>query len=280
MKKGKKWHFHVKVTPGTRPIPRSTCSILGCQDSVCQRGWGLNECVTGQDERFLVLSTARWDLLRRRGHHVERRRAAPGPRGTARSGATASKSTARPVTTATSSPAMAATRSAGKNSRRDPPTRSSPTTSRPPTRTCSCSIEGALRVTGQVGSKCDFDSYAVEVAEGGSVRALLESTGSDTCDVDLKLQLVDTDGLAPIKTVRTSAGTCPVIEGTESWASNSRRRHLFRARDHRARGRALSGARLRARNRSTRSANGERSPPKAGEFFRKFAGLRAPRDET
>jgi cysteine-rich repeat protein len=219
MKKGKKWHFHVKVSEKSEADPAVYVLDSGCQDSVCQRGWGLNECVAGQDEHFSFF---------------------PPRDGTYFVGVDSMTSGGEPLLVLAVQPdcgnAVKEHSETCDDGNVDPGdgcdevcrqelSKGSAKEVEPndePTANANVLVldEGALKVTGQLGTKCDFDSYAVEVEEGGSVRALLTNTGGDTCDVDLKLQLVDTDGLTPLKTLRTSAGTCPVIEGTESFASN------------------------------------------------------------
>ncbi len=218
MEAGKKWHFHVKVTPGTEADPAVYVLDSGCQDSVCQRGWGLNECVAGQDEHFSFF---------------------PPRSGTYFVGVDSMTSGGEPLQVLAVQPDCGndvkehsetcddgnldsgdgcdevCRQELSKGNAKEVEPNDEPTAN-----ANVLLLDGAaLTVTGQLGSKCDFDSYAVVVEEGGSVRALLESTGGDDCGVDLKLQLVDTDGLTPLGTIRSSSGECPVLEGTESFAS-------------------------------------------------------------
>ena len=70
-----------------------------------------------------------------------------------------------------------------------------------------------------IGGKCDFDSFAVSVPEGGTVAATVASATGD-CSLALSLQLLRPDGYTPLGTVRTPAGECPVIAGTEAFADD------------------------------------------------------------
>lgn len=219
MEKGKKWHVHVKVNPGSDIDPAVYVLDSGCQDSVCQRGWGLNECGAGQDEHFSFF---------------------PPRDGTYFFGVDSMTSGGEPLQVLAVQPECGnnikehsetcddGNLDAGdgcddlcrqelkKGSSREVEPNDEPLAN---ANVLWLDDDGTLTVTGQVGGTCDFDSFAFEVPEGGSVRAALESTGDD-CNIDLKLQLVDPDGLTPIKTLHTTAGTCPIIEGTESFASN------------------------------------------------------------
>ena len=217
MEKGKKWHFHVRVGADSEVDPAVYVLDSGCQDSTCQRGWGLNECVAGQDEHFSFF---------------------PPRSGTYSIGVDSITSGGSPLEI------LAVQPDCGNNNKEHSETcddgnldsgdgcdefcrweltsaaRKEQEPNDEPRANANVLVldDGALTVTGVLGSKCDFDSYAVTVEEGGSVQAAVQD--SDICSVSRRLQLVDTDGLTPLGTIETDAGDCPVLKGTESFASD------------------------------------------------------------
>lgn len=211
---GKKWHFHVKVTAGTTADPTVYVLDSGCQDSVCQRGWGLNECVAGQDEHFSFFPPrdGRYfvgvDSITEGGEAMQVLAVQPEcgnnvkehsetcDDGNLDAGDGCDELCRNELISSTS-----------EVEPNDEPTANA--------NVLPLGDDGA-RATGQVGGKCDFDSYAITVPEGAALAAAV--TGE--CSFALSLQLVDPDGLRPLATVETPAGECPTITGEESFASN------------------------------------------------------------
>jgi cysteine-rich repeat protein len=218
MEKGKKWHFHVKVTPGTEADPAVYVLDSGCQDSVCQRGWGLNECVAGQDEHFSFFPPRSGtyfvgvDSMTPGGEPLQVLAVQPDCGNNIKEHSeTCDDGNLDP---GDGCDELCRSELSKGNAKEVEPN------DEPKANANVLLLDGKpLTVTGQLGGTCDFDSFAFDVEEGGAVRARLEGTGGDGCSVDLKLQLVDTDGLTPLGTVRTQAGECPELDGTESFAS-------------------------------------------------------------
>jgi cysteine-rich repeat protein len=214
MQEGEKWHFHVKVTPGTAADATVYVLDSGCQDSVCQRGWGLNECVAGQDEHFSFVPErdGRYyvgvDTVEEGGEPMEVLAVNP----VCGNGEKEHSETCEDSNTDSGDRCDASCRSELDGGEREVEPNDEPTAN-----ANVLMLEGGAAETGgQLGGKCDFDSFAFTVPDGGSVNAVI--TGG--CSLDLRLQLVSPDGLRPLGTVDTSSGTCPEIVGTESFASD------------------------------------------------------------
>jgi cysteine-rich repeat protein len=73
---------------------------------------------------------------------------------------------------------------------------------------------GSAQVSGVIGGKCDFDSFAVAVPENG----ILSATIGGDCSYDLSLQLIRPNGFTEIETILTDAGECPAIMGANGLA--------------------------------------------------------------
>ncbi len=220
---GRKWHFHVKVTPGSMIDPAVYVLDSGCQDSVCQRGWGLNECMAGQDEHFsffppadgtyfvgvdtvaeggeplqvLAVQPECGNAVKEHSETCDDGNLVPGDGCDDRCRAEIPDSTAE------------------KEPNDEPPANANVLAFGP-----SVTPPGLVaHATGQVGSKCDFDSYAFTAIGGESLNVVVTGVGGGACSVDLRLQLVGADGLTPVATVDSAAGTCPSIAGTEPFAT-------------------------------------------------------------
>lgn len=79
-----------------------------------------------------------------------------------------------------------------------------------------------VKVAGRLGGRCDFDMYAVNVLEGGSISALLFENQGVACDVDtptFSMQLLDSSGVRNIGDGTVKSGTCPSLDGTDSIAT-------------------------------------------------------------
>jgi cysteine-rich repeat protein len=215
MTAGKKWHFHVKVTPGTSADPTVYVLDSGCQDSVCQRGWGLNECVAGQDEHFSFFPPRDGkylvgvDTITAGGEPMQVLAVQPDcGNGVKEHSETCDDGN------------LVAGDGCDPSCRNEIPFLNSDVEVEPNDEpTANANVlqfeDGSVSIGGQVGGKCDFDSYAVSVPEGGSVMAAL----SGACSYNLRLQLMNPNGLTPLGTVDTVVGTCPMLTGTESFAS-------------------------------------------------------------
>ncbi len=211
MTRGRKWHFHVKIPADSTIDPAVYVLDSGCQDSVCQRGWGLNECVSGQDEHFSFLPPRDGtflvgvDSVDRGGDALEVLAVEP----------TCGRNLKEHSETCDDDNMVAgdgcdnlcrAELTEGGTAEQEP--------NDEPLANANVLVMDAgtsLRVTGQLGGKCDFDSFLVSVPEGGGVRAVMEPTGGSECSIALRLQLIDTDGFAPILTVETEPGVCPAL---------------------------------------------------------------------
>ncbi|HVJ18094.1 MAG TPA: PPC domain-containing protein [Polyangiaceae bacterium] len=201
MTAGKKWHFHVKVTQGTEADPAVYVLDSGCQDSVCQRGWGLNECVVGQDEHFSFFPPrdgtylVAVDTITDGGEPMQILAVEP-------ECGNGNKE---------HSETCDSTEGCDENCRQVLPAGEVEVepNDEPRANANVLTFDGdTARATGQIGGKCDFDSFAVTVPADGTINATLTSG----CGLDLSLQLVRPDGLTPLgDAVATSAGDCPTI---------------------------------------------------------------------
>ncbi len=214
---GKKWHFHVKVTPGSPLDPAVYVLDSGCQDSVCQRGWGLNECVSGQDEHFSFFPPSDGtyligvDSVAAGGESLQVLAVQPA----CGNGMKEHSETCEDGNLAGGDGcddrcrAEIADGTAEKEPNDEPVANAN---------VLSFGADGA-HATGQVGGKCDFDSYAFSVAGGESLSVTISGSGGGACSLAMRLQLIGPDGLTPLATIDTPSGTCPAIVGTEPFAS-------------------------------------------------------------
>ena len=212
MSRGKKWHFHVKVPADSEVDPAVYVLDSGCQDSVCQRGWGLNECVSGQDEHFSFFPPRDGTFL-------------VGVDAVERGGAAYEVLAVEPVCGANGKEHSETCDDENTDSGdgcdeqcRAELTESLPAEQEPndePLANANVLLmdEGTtLEVTGLLGGKCDFDSFLLAVPEGGSVHAAMRASGGGECSIALRLQLIDTNGFTTLRTVETEPGTCPAFE--------------------------------------------------------------------
>jgi cysteine-rich repeat protein len=213
MTQGKKWHFHVKVTPGTTADPAVYVLDSGCQDSVCQRGWGLNECVAGQDEHFSFFParSARYmvgvDTITEGGEAMQVLAVQPECGNNVKEHSETCDDGNLDVGDGCDdlcrSELIDATAEVEPN---DEPTANANV----------LPFDGDMaHASGQIGGKCDFDSFAIDVPEGATLAAAV--TGD--CGLDLRLILVDADGLTPLDTIETAAGECPSFDGSDPGAA-------------------------------------------------------------
>ncbi len=211
MKRGKKWHFHVKIPPDSDIDPAVYVLDSGCQDSVCQRGWGLNECVAGQDEHFSFFPPndgtylVGVDSVGRGGDALEVLAVEPtcGANGKEHS-ETCDDENTEPGDGCDELCRAELTEAdtLEKEPNDEPLANANVLVMDPGT---------SLVVGGQLGGKCDFDSFQVMVPQGGSVHASMRpSGGGSDCNVALLMQLVDSKG-TPRRTLETDAGECPAF---------------------------------------------------------------------
>jgi cysteine-rich repeat protein len=211
MTRGKKWHFHVKIPADSSIDPAVYVLDSGCQDSVCQRGWGLNECVSGQDEHFSFFPPRDGtflvgvDSVERGGDALEVLAVEPtcGANGKEHSETCDDDNTdAGDGCDELCRAELTESDTVEKEPNDEPLANANVLVMDPGT---------SLEVTGQLGGKCDFDSFQVMVPDGGAVRAAMRpSGGGSDCGVALRLQLVDSGG-TPRKTLETEEGECPAF---------------------------------------------------------------------
>jgi len=212
MTKDKKWHFHVKVTAGTTADPTVYVLDQGCQDSVCQRGWGLNECLPGQDEHFSFFPPhdGRYfvavDTIGEGGEPMELLAVEPEcGNGVKEHSESCEDGNLDDGDGCDSRCRQEIEFDASEVEPNDESTANANV----------LMFDGEnARVTGEVGGKCDFDSFAVAVPANGAISAIV----SGDCSYDMSLALVRRDGLTEIQAVETAAGECPEIDGSEDFA--------------------------------------------------------------
>jgi cysteine-rich repeat protein len=82
----------------------------------------------------------------------------------------------------------------------------------------------SLTVHGRLGGRCDFDTYAIEVPMGGTVRATLLDASSAPCAANVPamgLSFLTPDGYTVAGSVSGSDGAgCPAIGAAQTWAAN------------------------------------------------------------
>jgi cysteine-rich repeat protein len=83
---------------------------------------------------------------------------------------------------------------------------------------------GSVRVHGDLGGRCDFDMWAVDVPEGGSIRATMLSSNGDPCadggtEFLMKLYLRDGFRVAGAGRKR-GANNCPSIDDSDAFAAD------------------------------------------------------------
>ncbi len=213
MLEGQKWHFHVRVTAGTTADPTVYVLDSGCQDSVCQHGWGLNECGPGQDEHFSFFPPGDGqyfvavDTISTGGEPMEILAVQPECGDNAKQHSESCED--GNLDSGDGCDSLCRKELANGDLEVEP-------NDEPTANANVLPLEsGSAQVSGVIGGKCDFDSFAVAVPENGTLSATI---GGD-CSFDLSLQLIRPNGFSELETILTSAGECPVITGTESFAN-------------------------------------------------------------
>jgi cysteine-rich repeat protein len=213
---GQKWHFHVKVTPGSSADPAVYVLGQSCDPRECQPGDGLNECIAGQDEHFSFVPdrTDRFligvDTIGNGGEALQVLAVRP----VCGDGTKEHSESCDDSNTDMGDGCDGSCRAEIPNAGATDPNAEVEPNDEPFVNANIVDVSaGAVRVTGQLGSKCDFDSFGIVVPAGGSVRATLTTPSGEACPAgspDLRLTLRDPGGFTEVGRVD---GGCPAIDG-------------------------------------------------------------------
>lgn len=217
---GQKWHFHVKVTPGSTMDPAVYVLSSACDPRECGPGEGLNECISGQDEHFSFVppSTGRFFV---------------GVDNVSGGGEALQVLAVRPVC-GNDEKEHSESCDDGNTTPGDGCDETCRTEIPNPVTTLA-EVEpndepfvnanvvdvtgGPITVTGQLGSKCDFDSFAIEVPEGGGVLATMTTPGGSPCGgtaPDFRISLRAPDGFT--ERGHVDGGGCPSLGAGDGFA--------------------------------------------------------------
>jgi len=215
---GQKWHFHVQLQ-GTPEDPATIDPAVyvldnACDERTCGRGDGLNECGPGQDEHFSFVATASGDYfvgidaVNPEGDAMKVLGVRPlcGD-GTKEHSETCDSDADVPGRTCTDA-------CRAQISEATPFPREETEPNDEPLANANLVLlpggTGPLSVSGQLGGSCNFDSFGMEVAAGGTVTATM--TGDACADYAMRAIVRTPDGLTQLgDEVETASGTCPTI---------------------------------------------------------------------
>lgn len=220
---GDKWHFHLRLTDaGANP---ALYVLRSCDERACTSQSGLDECGAGRDEHlsFRAPSTGSFIV------GVDSR--SPG-------GAEYEIEAVRPQCGNGGQPEHSETCDDGNLESGDGCTDdcraevsvAEPDELEPNDESTNANVvvtdpeTGAVIVRGQLGGRCDFDMWAIEVPASGSVRATVLDANGDPCgaaSVGFRVAMFHTDG-------HTVAGegeprgdnTCPSFDETDAFADD------------------------------------------------------------
>ena len=220
MEAGQKWHFHANIV-GEQSNP-AVYVLRSCDTRTCQEGDAIDECNKGYDEHlsFAAPTTSRYfigiDSRQSGGETYDVLALAP----TCGDGLLEHSETCDDGN-------LVALDGCDERCRFElaPPSPTALTYELEPNDDFSSAnlvLPGTpaatVKVSGRLGGRCDFDMYALEVPEGGSIRADMFKRQGVDCDATpvFDMTLMDSSGVRKIGEGTLKTENCPSLDDTDA----------------------------------------------------------------